>query len=104
MVTKTGVGGHKPALIPPCITLRAEEIGPHVVVNSVHLPTAPAEIIYDLRADETRGTGDQQFFSTHRIIFIWVLIFEAVIDVFDDLVLKGQDPLIAAPPITIIVV
>lgn len=39
MMVEAGVGTFQPLLIPTRVTLRAEEVGPHVVVDPVDLPT-----------------------------------------------------------------
>ena len=45
---------------PARVALRAEEIGPQVVVHAMDLPILGREIRDDLGADEPRTTGDDQ--------------------------------------------
>ncbi len=46
-------------LIPACVTLGTEEVGPHVVVNTVDRATLLPEIGDDLAPDQTARAGDE---------------------------------------------
>ncbi len=48
-------------LVPTRIARRAEEIGPHVVVYAVDIPTQCIEMLAHLRADQSAGPGDENF-------------------------------------------
>ena len=54
------VGGEQTTLVPSGVSARPEEIGAHVVVHAMHLPTELAEVGDHFRADESGGTGDEE--------------------------------------------
>jgi len=57
VVRETSAGFFEASLIPPCIALRTEEVGAHVVVDAVYFPAEGIEICDNFGADETGGTG-----------------------------------------------
>ena len=59
-----GIAGNRPGqtlLIPAGITLRTEEDGTLVVVNTVNCAALPCKKKSDFRTDETGGTCDEDF-------------------------------------------
>jgi hypothetical protein len=48
MVAEFRVDGLQTALIPSCVSARAKEIRPRVVVNAMHFPSLLAEIVHHL--------------------------------------------------------
>ncbi len=63
VMVEARMGTFQPLLIPSRVTLRAEKVGPHVVVDSVDLPAESGKISNDFRADETGRTGNEEFHS-----------------------------------------
>ena len=47
-------GAFQPLLVPARVALRAEEIGPHVVVHAMHVPAQSVEMLGHFRADQLR--------------------------------------------------
>ena len=60
VMLKGRVLGFESLLIPTGVTLRAEKVCPHVVVNAVNDPTQRRKVVNDFGADEARGTGDEE--------------------------------------------
>jgi hypothetical protein len=51
-------------LVPPGVSLRSEEDGTLVIINSVDLVAEfIGEVVTNLGADEAGGTGDEEFFG-----------------------------------------
>jgi hypothetical protein len=48
------------ALIPAGVAAEAKKIGAHIVVNAMNGPAEVTEMINNLRANETGGTGDEE--------------------------------------------
>jgi hypothetical protein len=59
VVLKLRVQRLEPPLVPTRVATGPEEIGPHVVVDTMDLPIQPGEIIHDFRPDQSGRTGDQ---------------------------------------------
>jgi hypothetical protein len=52
VVVEAGMEGKQAPLVPARVSLRAEEVGAHIIVYAVDLPTQPAKIIDHLRTDQ----------------------------------------------------
>ena len=61
MVTKIPANRFQTLLVPARIAVRPEEIGPHVIVNAMDLPTQFIEIRYHFRADKPARASYQHF-------------------------------------------
>ena len=59
MVAEGRVGVQEAPLIPACVAVEAEEVGPQVVVHTVNLPAVAAEGCHDFGPDEARGAADE---------------------------------------------
>src|SRR6266480_944305 len=54
----------EPALVPPCVALRPEEVGAHVVIDPVDFPTEGVKVRYDLGTDQPGRPGDEHSHGT----------------------------------------
>ena len=55
-------------LIPAGVTLRSKEDGSLIVVDTMNLPALRREVETDLGPNESRRTGDEQFFMRISLI------------------------------------
>ena len=49
-------------LVAACVAVRTKEIRPHVVVNTMDLPTQGVKMHHHFRSDQTAGAGDEEPF------------------------------------------
>jgi hypothetical protein len=64
-------------LIPTRVALRTEENGALVVVDAVDFPAKVGEMKTNFRADEARGTGDEEFFHKKVELAVFSVQFSA---------------------------
>ena len=74
MVLEAGVQALQAALIPSRIPVRPEEVRAHVVIDAMDVPAECAEVVHDLRTNQSRrsrdekcGRHDDQLWIKHNI-------------------------------------
>jgi hypothetical protein len=64
-------------LIPTRVALRTEKHGALVVVDAVDFPSKFGKVETNFRADEARGSGDEQFFHKRAELAVFSVQFSA---------------------------